>query len=310
MRSNLPAIQKDSQIQRTFFINSSHPPCILWAFKKKKGIEKMNRNKKYIKVLLILSLVAAMMLVACAPENNEHLSAPNVHSERNEKGGGYGNGDGNAGGNGQGERMAENANDHSSDHTVTADGELNASEIEGLHFMREEEKLAGDVYRFFYERWGTVVFGNIASSEDEHTQSIRELLDAYSIADPASTQLGIFQNKELQSLYGQLTTQGSQSERDALLVGAAIEEIDILDLDGYIAETSNSSIIEVYENLRSGSENHLRAFTKVLENQYGETYSPVYLTAEQYAAILDGSQGMSSYRGGNQSQGNGRKGNS
>ena len=270
----------------------------------------MNKHKKKIRKLVILSLLVAGAVIACSPTNNDHLNAPNVRSEGNASDSGNGSGNGNAGGNGQGERGSANASDLSGDHIVTAVGELTASEIEGLLFMREEEKLAGDVYDYFYDSWGTAIFGNIAASEDEHTLAIRELLDAYGIADTASVQPGVFQNAELQDLYDELTSQGSQSERDALLVGAAIEEIDILDLEAYMAGTENRDIIEVYGNLRNGSENHLRAFTKVLENQYGETYMPAYLTAEQYAAIIDGSQGMGGYGGGNNAQGNGRKGNS
>jgi len=282
----------------------------------------MKWNRKNTKIIVILSLLIAVAVAACASGNSEVINTANGHSEVIEKGGdnrnGSGNGDGAGNGksvgnmdeNTQGNNIAENTVEHSGDHIATVDGELTEIEIDGLLFMREEEKLAGDVYRFFYEHWGTAVFSNITSSEDEHTQAVRELMNAYDIADPTSAQIGVFQNTELQALYDQLTEQGLLSERDALLVGAAIEEIDILDLDGYIAGTSNRSIIEVYQNLRRGSENHLRAFTKMLEDKFGEIYTPVYLTSEQYEAILEGSQGVGGYGGGNNAVGNGRRGNS
>ena len=54
--------------------------------------------------------------------------------------------------------------------------------------------------------------------------------------------------------------QGSQSVAEALKVGAAIEEIDILDLEERLAETGNAAIERVYSNLLAGSKNHLRAF--------------------------------------------------
>ncbi len=52
---------------------------------------------------------------------------------------------------------------------------------------------------------------------------------------------------------------------DALRVGAAVEEIDILDLEERIAQTDKAEIQLVYENLAKGSRNHLRAFTSTLE---------------------------------------------
>ena len=54
---------------------------------------------------------------------------------------------------------------------------------------------------------------------------------------------------------------------EALLVGAAIEEIDILDLQKHIAETNNPEIQNVYNNLLRGSQNHLGAFTRMLLNR-------------------------------------------
>ena len=191
-----------------------------------------------------------------------------------------------------------------------SNADLNEAEIEGLLYMREEEKLAGDVYRFFYELWGNPAFENIASSEDMHTESVLSLLNRYGITDSASTESGVFQNADLQKLYDQLTAQGSQSLRDALLAGAAIEEIDILDLQNHIAESGNSDILKAYENLLSGSENHLRAFVNVLSNQYGESYSPQYMTPEQYNQIMEGQRGaeMPGGQRGGQRNGNGRGG--
>ena len=54
---------------------------------------------------------------------------------------------------------------------------------------------------------------------------------------------------------------GAQSLGNALKVGAAIEEIDILDLQEYMKIIEERAIRQVYENLLKGSENHLRAFT-------------------------------------------------
>jgi hypothetical protein len=169
---------------------------------------------------------------------------------------------------------------------------LTNQEIDDLVYMREEEKLAHDVYAYLYDIWGLPVFSNIASSEAAHTASISTLLVRYDIADPTTNLTeGQFQNSVLQSLYDQLTAQGSLSLADALRVGAAIEEIDILDLQDTIANTNQADIQLVYENLLSGSFNHLRAFANTLRQQSGETYQPVYLPEDDYQSILAGTSG-------------------
>ncbi|MDP2030099.1 MAG: DUF2202 domain-containing protein [Thiobacillus sp.] len=48
-----------------------------------------------------------------------------------------------------------------------------------LLFMREEEKLARDVYLTLYETWGLAVFSNIASSEQSHMDALLKLLRTY-----------------------------------------------------------------------------------------------------------------------------------
>jgi hypothetical protein len=166
-------------------------------------------------------------------------------------------------------------------------GELTQDEVNSLLFMREEEKLAHDVYLELYEEWGLRIFQNIANSEQTHTEAVRTLLEAYDIDDPAEgAAVGVFINPDLQDLYDQLTAQGRQSLQDALLVGAAIEEIDILDLEKALTQTSNPDIRMVYQNLLQGSHNHLRAFTSTFTRQTGLTYQPQYLSLEDYQTII------------------------
>jgi hypothetical protein len=153
--------------------------------------------------------------------------------------------------------------------------------------MREEEKLARDVYLKLYEKWQLPVFQNIAGSEQTHTDAVKTLLDRYGLTDPFSEEIGVFENEALQNLYNQLITQGNLSIADALKVGGAIEEIDILDLEERMAQTDKADIILVYENLLKGSRNHLRSFVSTLQTQTGETYQPQYLTLDAYQVIIN-----------------------
>ncbi len=161
------------------------------------------------------------------------------------------------------------------DHTFSgiATTDLSEAEAEGLSFMREEEKLARDVYLTLYEQWGIRIFQNIAKAEETHMSAVAGLLERYGLPDPAAdTAVGVFANPELQALYDQLVEKGSQSLADALRVGALVEEVDIIDLEDYIDQTDNEDLLLVYQNLLKGSYNHLRAFTSTLEKQTGEIY--------------------------------------
>ena len=172
---------------------------------------------------------------------------------------------------------------------ATASEDLSESERAGLLYMREEEKLARDVYLTLFEDTALPIFENIAQSEQTHTEAVRALLVKYDIVDPAEDAIGQFKDLTLAQLYMELIERGSKSESDALAVGAYIEDLDLYDLEVRLSETDNEDIRTVYENLARGSRNHLRAFVRNIERR-GETYEPTHITKEQYAAIIGSPQ--------------------
>lgn len=154
-----------------------------------------------------------------------------------------------------------------------------------LLYMREEEKLAHDVYLALYNKWKHRTFGNIARSEQQHTNAIKQLLDKYGIEDPAVNSVGLFTDPDLQSLYNELVAAGTVSLTAAFRVGATIEDLDIYDLKDCLSATDNSDIEIVYGNLTKGSENHLKTFVSQLA-RYGETYQAQYLSEEEIEDIV------------------------
>ena len=163
---------------------------------------------------------------------------------------------------------------------------LLAHEIAHMRYMREEEKLARDVYLVFSNRWGSPIFGKIAQAEQRHTEAVLTILNRYGVPDPAaSTQPGQFTEPGLAALYPQLIQKGSRSLPDALLVGGLIEEVDIADLENATASTTRPDIITVYETIHRGSRNHLRSFSAALA-QLGIPYQPQKLKPAEVAAIL------------------------
>lgn len=203
--------------------------------------------------------------------------------------GGQGNGQGGAGMTAAGTTTAGttagNGNGTGTSVLSLPASDLSSEEAAGLLFMREEEKLARDVYAKLYEVWGLNTFQNIAASEQTHMDQIGLLLTRYNLSDPAKTP-GVFTNAALQDLYTKLVAQGSLSIGDAIKVGGAIEEIDILDLQTRLGQTDNADVQQVYNSLMTASYNHLSAFTRVLSSQTGETYAPQYLKADAYQSIL------------------------
>ena len=165
---------------------------------------------------------------------------------------------------------------------------LDYEEEQSLVFMREEEKLARDVYLTFHEQWEKPVFANIAESEQTHTDTIEEMLDKYGVPDPVvDDTIGVFVNSFLLEKYYELVAKGQVSELDALMVGAFIEELDIIDLQEAIDSTDQEDLEQVYSNLMRGSRNHLRAFVELIEDATGEDYSAQLLDQDAVDAIAD-----------------------
>ena len=163
---------------------------------------------------------------------------------------------------------------------------LNADELTSLQLMREEEKLARDVYTTLYVKWGINVFLNISSSEQQHTDAVLTLLNKYGLKDPVGNNLpGVFTNPDLQALYTQLVAKGSASILEAYKVGATIEDLDIFDLKNSLLKSDNQDIKLVYDLLSMGSRNHMRTF-------YGQiislvsNYSAQFITQSELVAIV------------------------
>lgn len=164
---------------------------------------------------------------------------------------------------------------------------LSSREKQDLTYVREEEKLARDVYLALYEQWGLTPFGNILSSEQRHMDALLKLLKNYCLPDPAAgLVIGEFANSDLRNMYSTLIEQGAHSDVEALKVGGIIEETDILDLQNAMARNNNTDIDTVYSKLECGSRNHLRAFAGVLKAITGQDYLAQVMAQQDVDAIL------------------------
>ena len=193
---------------------------------------------------------------------------------------------------------------------------LDAAEETHLIFMREEEKLARDVYLTLAEWYpDQSLFNTIATnSEQTHTDTMRDKLAQFGVDDPnpdtnlLPEMLGVFTGETYGAYFTEkftyLTERGDKSELEALYVGAFIEELDmhdiiecpqvIIDMDNGIGEgecglnyTDETVLITSYNSLVDGSESHLRAYVGQIEAVIGKgNYVAQYLSQEEVDAIL------------------------
>ncbi len=280
----------------------------------------------FIGVLVFaLSLVACQAAPTAAPAQTTAEAPTAVTTAMPGMGNGAGNGP--ATGRGQGAMHGQEAHDEdehggppegmnpAENIPTPSDTNLTDAEKADLLHMREEEKLARDVYLTLYDKWGAQVFSNIARSEQMHMDAVGTLLQRYGLDDPVAQTndaRGVFNDPKLQDLYNQLVEKGSTSLVDALTVGATIEDLDIKDLDEAIARTTHADIQTVYERLREGSYHHMKAFVSNLRAN-GADYSPQFISAEEFQHILEstpggpamGGQGAGRGRGGEMGHGAG-----
>ncbi len=147
-------------------------------------------------------------------------------------------------------------------------GTLTDLEIEHITHIREEEKLARDVYLTLSEKYEAPIFDNISESEQRHMDAVKGLIVKYGLDDPVKNDAtGVFTNTIFAVLYSELFAKGGESYCTALQVGIDIEKLDIGDIEAALKDrdVNAKDVRRVFQNLLSGSYNHLSAFI----SQYG-----------------------------------------
>jgi hypothetical protein len=178
-------------------------------------------------------------------------------------------------------------------------------EATALIGMRQEEKLARDVYLSLWAHWQHPVF-RIHRAEQRHMDALAVLLTRYELDDPVADDTpGVFADPEYAELYAELTEAGAASLLDALEVGARIEEMDIVDLRAARDAATHADVRWVYDNLERGSRNHLRAFAGRIDMLGGE-YEAQHLTQAEFDAIAAAPQERGPGQRGRRGMGRGR----
>lgn len=178
--------------------------------------------------------------------------------------------------------------DEAQDSNSAVYGTLNNVELNDLIHLAEEEKLARDVYNYAFQVYGLNIFKNIGASEQKHLNSVLSFLSNNNVEDPTHPNAGHFFSETLSELYANLTAQVDLSKLDALKVGATIEDLDIMDIDDFIGNTKNEDLINMYQNLKCGSRNHMRSFYALIIINEG-SYNPQFISLDLFDEIINSS---------------------
>lgn len=188
---------------------------------------------------------------------------------------------------------------------------LDYNEQTHLIFMREEEKLARDVYIKLSTMYPDhPIFGNIDDSEQRHTEAVRDMILKYGLDDPSTNDnVGVYTGEDygwyFTEKFGQLVARASVGELEALYVGAFIEELDMMDINQcpkVIVETDNgiddisqcgkvytdnADVANLYASLLDGSDSHLEAYVRNIERYIGKgNYQAQVLPQAQVDELL------------------------
>ena len=155
--------------------------------------------------------------------------------------------------------------------TPVASATVDAAVAKELTYMREEERLARDLYQAIAKLYpdNATAFTRIATSEQRHFESVGLLLTRYGIADPAAnSSAGTYADVDLTRLYADLLATAKGSLTDAYGAGVTVETTDIADLKEILATSGlPADVTQVLTNLLAGSQNHLAAFTALVDGK-------------------------------------------
>lgn len=85
--------------------------------------------------------------------------------------------------------------------TASNVGEITPADANNILFLKQEEKLARDVYQALANKRQHATFVNIAAAEQRHMDAVDRLIQAFGLTDTTPDVAGKFSIPELQALY-------------------------------------------------------------------------------------------------------------
>lgn len=167
--------------------------------------------------------------------------------------------------------------------TILTDAEKNH-----VLWMREESKVARDLYTFLFNRWGIPVFKKKMVKEQVNMDRSLTIINKYGLTDPiVKDEQGIYSKENFRQMYVELAMRGNSSLPEALRAAAITEELDIMELEDALQNTiTNPDLKSIYNTMAVSSRNHLRAIIEQIQCM-GEIYGPQRLPEKRFYSIVD-----------------------
>ena len=166
---------------------------------------------------------------------------------------------------------------------------LSMEETESLKFTAEQEKLSVELYLYAFSAYNLPIFQEIANKKTRHLTEVRAVMEDLDVEDPTEgIGVGVFNNTEIQTLYNQMRSRIEEGQNNAFIAALTVEE-SIIHFSGIsLSETSNNTLIELYEAIICGSKNHFRTFYSELTTS--KSYVSQYFTQEEFSDIVNSGQ--------------------
>ncbi len=162
--------------------------------------------------------------------------------------------------------------------------QITETEAGDLQLLREEEKLARDLFRDWSDR--SELFGAVAHSKQLHFEIVGALLQRHQVTDRTLGGEGLYVFPQLQTLHQELLARGGSTELEALAAGAELHERDLVGLEEAAGRSQLEDVRASLAEIQRGARNHLRGCVEELALQ-GVDYAPRLLSPEAFAAIIN-----------------------
>lgn len=164
--------------------------------------------------------------------------------------------------------------------------EVSETEESTLHALMEVERLGAEVNRELAETWEQPKYHIAGFNHRRGAFDIRAILHKYEIMPEAERpERGIFDDGELQSLYDELTVEGTISEEEALTVSMVTVDYVLYRMDTAYTVVDNEDIRALLQNIGAFSRNQIRAIAGVMADA-GLTYATRYMSQSMYDDIV------------------------
>jgi len=160
---------------------------------------------------------------------------------------------------------------------------LGADEQRDLQRIREQRKLARDLYWDLAKHWGSLVLVRLGAAEQAHLNALDTLLDHYDLSDPvAGPAVGESGDPKFHALHAQIVEVGHRSEMAASQAGLLVEEMSLSDLAAARARTRRPEIAAALERFvllelyTDGADGDSQRNQRLQESRFGTVAIPFY----------------------------------